>query len=133
MTSHNENDFFTQEEEEEAAADFNEDMDSLMRKTDEEIAELLMYDEFYFEKLNTKRKKKEKKDSTEQNELHLARNIYSFFKYHYTNPLSLQELSRIQIRKSMLKIDYKIKDKIENHLVLPKRLKRFLLLNEFNW
>jgi len=36
LTSQNENDFFTQEEEEEAAADFNEDMDSLMRKTDEE-------------------------------------------------------------------------------------------------
>ena len=108
-------------------------MDLLMRKTDEEIAELLMNDEFYFDKLNTKRKKKEKKSSHEKNELYGAWNIYSLFKYNYTNPLSLQELSRIQIRKSMLKIDYKIKDKIENHLVLPKRLKRFLLFNEFNW
>ena len=104
-----------------------------MRKTDNEIAEILMFDEFYFEKYDAKTKKEKVKNVALNNELNLAKNIYCLMKYHYSNPLSLQELVRIQIRKSMCKIDYKIKEKIENQLVYPKRLKRFLLFDEFNW
>lgn len=109
------------------------DPDALMRKTDEEIDEFLRFDEFYFEKYNMKKaKKKQTKNMTLNNELNLAKNIYCLIKHHFTNPLSLKELSRIQIRKTMCKIDYKIKEKIESHLILPKRLKRFLLFDEFN-
>jgi hypothetical protein len=102
-----------------------------MHKTDAEIAEILMFDEFYFEKYNARSKKEKVKNVALNNELNLAKNMYCLMKYHYTNPLSLQQLSRITIRKSLCKIDYRIKDKIENILVYPKRLKRFLLFEEF--
>jgi hypothetical protein len=61
-----------------------------------------------------------------------AKKIYALIKFHYTNPLSLQELARIQVRNAILKIDFKIKIKIENKLTLPKRLKEYLMLKEFN-
>ena len=60
----------------------------------------------------------------------LIRKIYSLLKYSFTNPLSLQELSRIAIRKHLLSLDYKIKTRIES-LFYPNRLKNYLLFNEF--
>jgi hypothetical protein len=67
-----------------------------------------------------------------QNSEKNAKKIYSLLKFHYRNPLSLQELARIQIRNSLLKNDYKIKSKIEKELVLPKRLQDYLMFKEFN-
>ena len=61
-----------------------------------------------------------------------AKKIYSLLKYHYRNPLSLQQLARIQVRNSLLKTDYKIKFKIEKDLNLPKRLQNYLMFKEFN-
>lgn len=66
--------------------------------------------------------------NTEKN----AKKIYSLLKYHYKNPLSLLELARIKIRNELLKVDYKMKLKIERELILPKRLKDYLLFKEFN-
>lgn len=109
-----------------------EELDSLMRKTDDEIAELLMIDEFFLEKYHSKQRKLKQKENTKKKELELAKNIYLLTKHYFTNPLSLQELARIQIRKTMLKIDFKIKDKIETKLPLPPRLKNYLLFKEFN-
>ena len=102
---------------------------NLMRKTDQEINDLLNLDEYYFERfhLNNSKKNLDKKKQAE-----VAKNIYTFIKYHNTNPLTLKELARIQIRTNLLKQDFKMKFKIENNLSLPKSLKKYLLLEEFN-
>ena len=63
--------------------------------------------------------------------IELTKKIYGLIRYNYFNPLSLKQLSRIQIRKSLISIDYKIKKKIFN-LDLPNSLKSYLLLEEFN-
>ena len=111
----------------------NSDSDSekytIMIKTDKEIAEMLSLDEYFLERYHSKNQKlKEDK----QKSLELTKRIYTLIRHHYTNPLSLQELARIQIRKSLLSIDNKIKTKIENGLDVPKRLKGYLLFEEFN-
>lgn len=59
------------------------------------------------------------------------KNIYSLIKYHFRNPLSLRDLARIKIRNFLLKIDSKIKFRIER-LWLPQQLKKYLLFEEFN-
>ena len=61
-----------------------------------------------------------------------AKKIYALLKYHYTNPLSLQQLARIQIRNSLLNVDYKMKFNIQNSILLPKRLKEYILFKDFN-
>jgi nucleotidyltransferase/DNA polymerase involved in DNA repair len=112
--------------------DENEEINSIMRKTDEEIAELLSVDEFFLEKYHSKTRKQKTKQISKKKDIEQSVNIYNLIRHHYTNPLSLQEIARIQIRKTMLKIDYKIKNKIENKLHLPNRIKNFLLYKEFN-
>lgn len=111
------------------------DLAELMEKTDQEINDLLNLDEYYFERFHLNKNKSSKKcsalDSRRRN-TEVAKNIYKFIEYFYTNPLSLKELARIQIRKSLLAVDYKMKYKIEDELCLPKRLKDYLLLKEFN-
>ena len=77
-----------------------------------------MFNEYYFDKFNFKStRKKSTKNLTLYNELNLAKSTYLLLRHYYSNPLSLQELSRIQIRKTMLNLDYNIKDKIENQLI----------------
>jgi hypothetical protein len=61
----------------------------------------------------------------------LRKKIYNTLKYSYTNPLSLQEMSRVTIRKQLLKFDYKIKNRVSK-LFYPKKLKDYLLFIEFN-
>jgi hypothetical protein len=100
----------------------------LMTKTDQEIAELLNMDEYFFERFHSNNKKKINREKCTD----VAMNIYKLIKYYSTNPLSLQELARIQVRKSLLKVDFKMKYKIENDLPLPSRLKDYLLFKEFN-
>ncbi len=112
--------------------DENEEINSIMRKTDEEIAELLSVDEFFLEKYHSKTRKQKTKQISKKKDIEQSVSIYNLIRHHYTNPLSLQEIARIQIRKTMLKIDYKIKNKIENKLHLPNRIKNFLLYKEFN-
>lgn len=102
---------------------------NFMTKTDTEINDLLNLDEYYFERFHSRNKKlkDDKKNAAE-----LARKIFSYIKHYYTNPLSLKEIARIQIRKNLLEVDYKMKFKIENDLPLPNRLKDYLLMKEFN-
>lgn len=73
---------------------------------------------------HTIKTKKEK----EKNE----KKIYSLIKYYFKNPLSLKELSRNKIRSELIRIDFKIKLKIEKTLDVPDQLKRYLLFSEFN-
>lgn len=107
----------------------SEAANDLMRKNDQEINDLLNLDEYYFERfhLNNSKKNLDKKRQAE-----VAKKIYYFIQYYYTNPLSLKELARIQIRNNLLKVDFKMKIKVENDLPLPKRLKSYILLEEFN-
>lgn len=60
----------------------------------------------------------------------LRKKIYNFIKYSFTNPLTLQELARISIRKHLLTLDYRIKDRV-TALYYPNRLKKYILFNEF--
>lgn len=99
----------------------------LSRKSDQELNDLLNQDEYYFERFH----KKSQKNLDKKNSADLAMNIYKLIKYHYTNPMSLKDLSRIAIRTHLLSIDYKMKFKIENGLPLPNRLKNYLLFKEF--
>lgn len=114
---------------------------ALMNKTDQEISDLLNMDEYYFERFHlskTSRQNRASKsnyysnDTTAKRNAEVARKIYSFIKHYYTNPLSLKELARIQVRKNLLDVDYRMKYKIEEDLKLPRRIKEYLLLNEFN-
>ena len=114
----------------ESGEDDLDDINSLMRKSDEEIAEMLAIDEFFLEKLHHKQQKQKLKVNSKKKEIELARNIYSMIKHYYMNPLSLQELARIQIRKSLIKVDYTIKNKIENKMYLPNRIKNYLLFKD---
>ena len=104
----------------------NEANELVPRKTDEEIANLLNLDEYFFERFHYKKKLNKEKCT------HVAMKIYQFIKYYCSNPLSLKELARIQERKDLLNTDYKMKCKIENDLNLPTRLKDYLLFKEFN-
>lgn len=116
--------------EEENEPDDLEEINSLMRMTDEEISEMLAIDEFFLEKLHSKQRKIKQKENSKKKEFELARNIYMMVKHFYTHPLSLQELARIQIRRSLIKVDYKVKEKIEHKLPLPNRLKNYLLFKD---
>ena len=100
----------------------------LIQKSDQEISDMLNLDEYYFERYhsNSQHKKMNKTKSAD-----LAKKIYNLVKYHYTNPLSLKELARIQVRKSLLEVDHKMKFKVENDLPLPKCMKDYLLFKEF--
>jgi len=100
----------------------------LITKSDQEINDLLNLDEYYNERFRFNNQHK-KIDKTKTNDL--AKKIYNLVKYAYTNPLSLKELSRIQLRKSLLDVDYKMKFKIEHDLPLPKSLKDYLMFKEF--
>ena len=105
----------------------NDDRYVILEQLDDYNSGFLTLDEYYFEK------NKHNNSNNNDNNINSFQNIYNLIKHHYTNPLSLQELARIQIRNTMLKIDYKIKNKIENKLNLPKRLVDYLLLKEFNY
>ena len=113
----------------EASTNSDSEITELMTKSNQEISDLLDLDEYFFERfhLSNQKKRSDKKRNAE-----LARKIYTLVKYHYTNPMSLKELSRIKIRQHLLKQDYKMKFKVQNDLPLPKRLKEYLLLEEFN-
>ena len=107
----------------------NSDVTELQTKTDQEIAEILNLDEYFFERFHLKdRNKKLNKEKCTD----IAKKIYQFIKYYNSNPLSLKELSRIQVRKQMLDINYKMKYNIEKGLEIPARLKDYLLFKEFN-
>lgn len=107
----------------------NEPLDSeLLKKTDEEINDMIYLDEYFFERFHSSRRtRKDAKTSSE-----LAKNIYAYIKHTYTNPLSLKALSRIQVRNKMLRNDFKLKFKIDKGLHIPRRLKDYLLFKEFD-
>ena len=104
------------------------EVDDLSNRTDQEINELLNLDEYFFDRFHLSRHKT--KDKRKEDEL--AIRIYTVIKYYYTNPLTLKELARIQIRNCLLKSDFKMKIKIERNLILPKRIREYLLFKEFN-
>ena len=101
----------------------------LIIKSNQEISDLLDLDEYFFERFHVK---SQKRRSDQKRNAEVARKIYALVKYYYTNPKSLKELSRIKIRQQLLKQDYKMKFKVEKDLPLPKSLKEYLLLREFN-
>jgi hypothetical protein len=106
----------------------NDDRYVILEQSDDYNSGFTTLDDYYFEK-----NKHNNSNNNNDTNINSFQNIYNLIKHHYTNPLSLQELARIQIRNTMLKIDYKIKNKIENKLNLPKRLVDYLLLKEFNY
>lgn len=113
----------------------NGELNELMNKTDEEINDLLNMDEYYFERFHltkSSRRGNATVNDQKRRNAELAKSIYNLIRYHYTNPLSLKELARIQVRKSLLDVDFRMKCNVEERLPLPKRLKDYLLLKEFN-
>lgn len=113
----------------------NGQLNELMNKTDEEINDLLNMDEYYFERFHltkSSRRGNATVNDQKRRNAELAKSIYNLIRYHYTNPLSLKELARIQVRKSLLDVDFRMKCNVEERLPLPKRLKDYLLLKEFN-
>lgn len=115
----------------------NGELTALMNKTDQEINDLLNMDEYYFERFHLTKSRRRTGtvaavESTKKRNAERAKNIYTFIRHFYTNPLSLKELARIQIRKSLLAVDFRMKHKIEEELRLPRRLKDYLLLKEFD-
>lgn len=113
-----------------SSSDENSDAEAiqLIAKSDQEINDLINLDEYYNERFHFNNAHK-KIDKTKKADL--AKKIYNLVKCAYTNPLSLKELSRIQLRQSLLDVDYKMKFKIENDLPLPKSLKEYLMFKEF--
>ncbi|CAF0957382.1 unnamed protein product [Brachionus calyciflorus] len=101
----------------------------LSRKTDQEINDLLNLDEYYFERFH---RKKTSNDTNQKKQAELAKSIFKFIGYYHSNSLSLKELSRIAVRRQLLRKDSKLKYSVENELFLPKRLKSYLLMEEFN-
>jgi len=74
--------------------DENEEINSIMRKTDEEIAELLSVDEFFLEKYHSKTRKQKTKQIFKidykiknkiENKLHLPNRIKNFLLYKEFN------------------------------------------------
>lgn len=113
-----------------SSSDENSDSEAiqLITKSDQEITDLLDLDEYYNERFHFNNQHR-KIDKTKKADL--AKKIYNLVRYAYSNPLSLKELSRIQLRKSLIDVDYKMKFKIENDLPLPKSLKDYLMFKEF--
>jgi hypothetical protein len=101
-------------------------------RSDEEINKMLNLDEYYFERFHLSNAKKRDVESERKKSTELAKKIYTFIQNAYTNPLSLKEIARIKVRNHLLSLDHKMKTKIENDLVLPNRLKDYLLMKEFN-
>ncbi len=110
----------------------NEAAQRVALRSDEEINNMLNLDEYYFERFHLSNAKKRDVESERKKNTELAKKIYTFIKHTYTNPLSLKEIARIKIRNHLLSLDHKMKIKIENDLVLPNRLKDYLLMKEFN-
>lgn len=100
----------------------NEDRYVILKKSSN--LEHMRLDEYYLDETTS--------EESITNSLKNSKNIHSLIKHYYTNPLNLQELSRIQIRNILLKFDSKIKHKIQTRLPLPNKLKDFLLFKEFN-
>lgn len=103
---------------------------TIRAKSDHEIAEMLNLDEYLFERFHSKSNLKLKEDK-EKNIL-VSKKIYALIRHYYTNPLSLKQLARIQIRKSLVGVDFKMKYKINKHLDIPAHLKDYLMFTEFN-
>ncbi len=90
-------------------------------RNENEIVEMLSLDDYYNQRYH----------QNKNTNIELTKKIYSLIRYNYFNPLSLKQLARIQIRKSLISIDYKIKTKILR-FDLPNSLKSYLLLEEYN-
>lgn len=101
----------------------------LTRKTDQELNELLNLDEYYFERFH---RKNSRKNNSQKKQTELAKNIFNLINFYYTNPLSLKEICRIAVRDQLLKKNFKLKYTVQNDLFLPKILKSFILMEEFN-
>jgi hypothetical protein len=105
----------------------------LNSKSDQELNDMLDKDQYFFERFQIKMKKRRSQVEHVNSQQLLLRNIHSVIKYYYRNPLSLKEIARIKIRQHLLKIDFKLKFKIVNQINLPKCLKNYLLLTEYNF
>ena len=103
---------------------------SIQSRTGQELNEILYLDEYFYERFNSSNYKRKSSDYKRNSEM--SKSIYEYIKEVYTNPLSLKELSRITVRNQMLKKDFKMKFSVENELIIPKRLKDYLLFKEFN-
>lgn len=101
----------------------------IKNRTDQELNEILYLDEYFYERFHSSNYKRKSSDYKRNSEL--SKSIYQYMKEVYTNPLSLKELSRITVRNKMLRNDFKMKFKVENELIIPRRLKDYLLFKEF--
>lgn len=108
----------------------SENKNEISNRTEDEISAFLDEEEYFNRRYNNKKFGNQSNFvDTDINEM--KNKIYDLLKYHYTNPLSLKQLARIHLRKYLLNIDYKIKVKI-NNVLLPTRLKDYLLFKEFD-
>jgi hypothetical protein len=110
--------------------DFVQRVDFLNDQTDkseQEISAFLDEQEYFYRRLN-----KTTNSKTSEMNKKLKIEIYDLLKYYKTHALTLKELTRIAIRKSLLHANTNIKEKIQHALHLPKRLKDYLLLEEFH-
>jgi hypothetical protein len=117
----------------ESSQESMEQANQLNSKSDQELNEMLDKDQYFFERFQIKMKKRRSQVEHVNSQQLLLRNIHSVIKYYYRNPLSLKEIARIKIRQHLLKIDFKLKFKIVNQINLPKCLKNYLLLTEYNF
>ena len=132
-----------EDEDEDEVDDEQATVEELQRKTDQELADMLNRDEYFMERFHRTRPRRQHANAPNEIQqqsdnsdtaavCQVSRKIYKLIKFYHTNPLSLKELARIQIRRTLLAVDFKIKVKIERHLDLPAHLKDYLLLKEFN-
>lgn len=103
---------------------------TIRAKTDQEIAEMLNLDEYLFERFHSRTNLKHKEDKLKN--IELTKKIYALIRHHYTNPLSLKELARIQIRNSLVSVNFNMRNTIYNKFDIPTQLKDYLMFTEFN-
>jgi hypothetical protein len=101
-------------------------------KTEQELNDIIYLDEYFYNRYHSSSNKRKNLNDHKNNSLDQAKNIYSFIKHTNSNPLSLMELSRIVVRKTMISCDTNIKQNVNLGLDIPRRLKDYLLFKEFN-
>lgn len=105
----------------------------LAARTDQELNDMLNLDEYFFERFHASQRKRRDAALEKKKKAEMAQKIYALVKNYYSNPLSLKELARINIRKHMLSVDHQMKVKIESPATcLPRCLKDYLLMKEFS-
>lgn len=102
------------------------------QRTEQELNDMIYLDEYFYNRYHSGSNKRKSSDDHKRNSRDQAKSIYSFIKLTSSNSLSLMELSRIAVRRTMLSSGSNMKESVERGLHIPRRLKEYLLFKEFN-